>query len=443
MVGASPAERAWPRERLRGLAGLGIWAVLIGVAAVWGVQILHRFPQSRIFAPPLVAMWRPGAEPWLFVPVGVAGIVLVFGPKAAASLRWRALLWTAVVAAAAWAYAVSIGEGLDGPTRPLRHANDYIHDVALIAGPGDFLTTFTEEIDRYHQHVRAHPPGFVLLLWGMDRAGLGGVGWEAALVVLGGAASVPAAMVALREVAGESRARFAAAFLAFGPAAVYVASTADAFFAGVTAWAVALVVVATGRADRRGDALALGGGLAFGAAAFLSYGMVLLAAVPLVVAIARRRISPLVFASVGVFLTVAAFATAGFWWVSGLAATLHQYGVSVARFRPYGYFVLGNLAAFAVTVGPAGAAGLSSLRNRRTWLLVGAALGVVAVVDLSGMSKGEVERIWLPFVPWVLLATSALVSNPLRNARPEPSRAWLGGNLVVTLALETLLHNTW
>ena len=226
----------------------------------------------------------------------------------------------------------------------------------------------------------------------------------------------------------------------FGPAAVYVASTADAFFAGVTAWGVAGVILATGRSDRRGDGLALAGGVGLGTAVFLSYGMVLAAAIPIAVAVARRRLRPLLVAAAGVVVVALAFGLAGFWWAAGLAATAREYRASVARFRPYGYFVVGNLAAFAITLGPAGGAGLAALRDRRVWLLVGAALAGIAVADLSGMSKGEVERIWLPFVPWVLVATSAL-GSPDTGARAV--RPWLGLNVVATLLLETLLHNTW
>jgi methylthioxylose transferase len=42
-----------------------------------------------------------------------------------------------------------------------------------------------------------------------------------------------------------------------------------------------------------------------------------------------------------------------------------------------------------------------------TVLVVGAAATVVAA-DLSLMSKAEVERIWLPFMPWLLLGCALL-----------------------------------
>jgi hypothetical protein len=42
---------------------------------------------------------------------------------------------------------------------------------------------------------------------------------------------------------------------------------------------------------------------------------------------------------------------------------------------------------------------LFRLRDRQLWLLVGAALTAVLLADVSGLSKAEVERIWLPFAP--------------------------------------------
>ena len=71
-------------------------------------------------------------------------------------------------------------------------------------------------------------------------------------------------------------------------------------------------------------------------------------------------------------------------------------------------------------------------RDRRAWLVVGAALVAVALADLSGMSKAEVERIWLPFAPFVLAATRAglapLRSHPARSALLDRSA---GGYAIV------------
>jgi len=349
-------------------------------------------------------------------------------------------------------------DGVGELTRPLLGPSDYIHDVSLVGGPGPFLSHFVEGIGAYHQHVRAHPPGMVLLLWALGRVGLGGVGREAALEIAGGAATVPAALIALRAVAGERSARAAAPFVAFAPVAIWVATSGDALFAGVSTWAAALVILAVRRSDRRGDALALGGGLLFGAALMLSYGAALVAVVPAIVAMRFRRVRPIVVAAAGTGAVLLAFGAAGFWWMSGLAATTAQYRASIARLRPQSYFWVGDLGAFAIALGPATAVGLARLRHRGTWLLVAGGILAVVVADASGLSKGEVERIWLPFAPWILLAGSALAgSDPPPGADPPvpagaqseahvertSARTWLAVTLCVGLALQLLLRTTW
>jgi hypothetical protein len=69
----------------------------------------------------------------------------------------------------------------------------------------------------------------------------------------------------------------------------------------------------------------------------------------------------------------------------------------------------------------------------RLAVLVGAALAALLAADLSGMSKAETERIWLPFAMW-LLPAGALVSGV---------RAWLGAQAVVALLLNHLLLTGW
>ena len=285
----------------------------------------------------------------------------------------------------------------------------------------------------------------VLVLWTLARAGLGGPAWAAALCIAGGAAAVPAVLVTLRAVAGEgeegeARARVAAPFLAFAPAAVWVATTADAFYTGLAAGGVASLALAVRRHDRRGDALAATGGLLLAGVAFCTYGAVALApmAIAVVMTGSRRRWRPLLIAGLAAGAVAGTFAAAGFWWLDGLGATRALYAAGVAAHRPYGYFLLANLAAFALVVGPASAAGLPRLRGRGAWLLAGAALAAVAVADLSGLSKAEVERIWLPFAPFVLVATCALAARPGRAAR-----GWLGVQVATALALQLVVRTKW
>ena len=68
-------------------------------------------------------------------------------------------------------------------------------------------------------------------------------------------------------------------------------------------------------------------------------------------------------------------------------------------------------------------------------LLAGAAILVVAAADASGMSKAEVERIWLPFVPWLTLSFVLL---------PERWRRWgLGAQVVAALVVQHLFYTAW
>jgi hypothetical protein len=103
--------------------------------------------------------------------------------------------------------------------------------------------------------------------------------------------------------------------------------------------------------------------------------------------------------------------------------------------------VWANLACLAVVLGPAGVAGLRRVltpaRGQPGVLvaLCGAAVLAVLAADLSGLSKAEVERIWLPFAVWLVAATALL---PARQVR-----WWLAAQAVVALVVNHLLLTTW
>jgi len=286
----------------------------------------------------------------------------------------------------------------------------------------------------------------LLLLWSLSKAGLPGPGAAVALELLGGAAAVPAVMIAIRELAGEEQARIAAPFLILAPFAVMFGS-GDALFMGVGAWACASLILAIGRTGRESAAWAVLGGVLLGAGLMLSYGLVLLVLLPAAVIVARRRADVGAIALGGVAFVLGAFALAGFRWWEGLAATRAQYAESIARFRPSSYFLVANLAALAIAVGPAAWVGLARLRDRRVWLVTGASLLAIALADLSGLSKGEVERIWLPFMPWLVAGAAwGLISSIDLAGKPSPAstaRRWLTAQVVWTLGLQLLVRSPW
>jgi len=418
-------------------------AALILGANLWGRHLQAGGVRLWLNAPPLAGSLTPRLPTGALegATLGVFAIASVWwGPRLVERAGRRTLPWLVFAAAAIWAVLLAGTDGSAGLTGPPAAPGDYLHDAAKIASPLLFLQKFVSNIGAHTTHVRAHPPGMVLLLWGFARAGLSGPPPVAALEILGGAAAVPAVYLAVRELVGEGRARTAAPFLVLAPFAVFFGS-GDALFLGVSAWAFELLILATGRGGRRATVLALGGGVLAAAGLFLSYGLLPLLLLPVAVAVARRRTKVLAIATAPIVITGAAFAAAGFVWWQGLAATRVQYAESIARFRPGSYFLVANLAALAIAVGPVTWVGLTRLRDRRLWLMAGAALAAVVLADLSGLSKGEVERIWLPFMPW-LVAGAACGLLGLR-ATPRRARLWLAVQVAWAIGLQLLVRSPW
>lgn len=418
------------------VAALAAYAALIVVASRWGEALLAQGTRLQIMTPPLNGEldWRPGRT--VIPAAAVALLVLMVIPRWLARWRWTTVLAVAFVGAVAWAVALALVDGSGALTEPLL-SGQYLRSVAQVGDLGTFLRTFTHRISDYNIHTQGHPPGMVVVLWLMDSVGLGGVAWNSVLVFAGGGASVIAVLVGVREVAGEAVARRAMPFVVLAPAAVAWTS-GDPFFAGVSAWAVTALILATGRTGRRCDAWAVMGGVLFAVTAFLSYGLVLLAIVPVAIGIWRREYRPLLIAAVvAAFAMLTVWIGTGFAWWDGLTATRARYFAGAGGRRPYDYFLVGNLAAFAIAVGPATAVALTRLRRQPLAVLVGAVLVVVLLADVSGMSKAEVERIWLPFVPWVMAACAVLATRPLNT------RAWLALQGVGALVLAVAIRSPW
>jgi len=108
--------------------------------------------------------------------------------------------------------------------------------------------------------------------------------------------------------------------------------------------------------------------------------------------------------------------------------------------------VWGDLAALAFSAGPLAGAGVAVLVSRARSLirddstrvvaaLAAAGTATVLVADATQMSKAEVERIWLPFVPWILLSCALLPERWRRRG--------LVLQLAVALAVEHLLNTGW
>jgi hypothetical protein len=163
---------------------------------------------------------------------------------------------------------------------------------------------------------------------------------------------------------------------------------------------------------------------------------------PIVLAAAvlgRARPRSVIPAVLGAGAVVAAFTAAGFPWLTGYHLVVERYYQGIAARRPYAYWVWADLAVLTVSAGPMAAVVLrravaGARRVPAVWLPLSAAVAILAA-DLSGFSKAEVERIWLPFAVW-FLAGAALIPAGDR-------RRWLVVQAAVALAVNHLLLTTW
>ncbi|MFI5755050.1 hypothetical protein [Streptomyces sp. NPDC051569] len=444
------------------LMAAGAGALLFAVAAVAGVLINRSDATLHVDWPPLLATWLPHLGPGTLPALVTAALVIAYGPALAARLSWRALTWASWAAALAWTWSLALVDGWGrGVVGRLTTRHEYLRGVDRFDDIPATLRDFTRHIligspDNWPTHIAGHPPAAVLTFVGLDRAGLGGGAWAAAFCVVTGTSTVAAVLVTLRALGAERTARAGAPFLVLAPAAVWVGACADGYFAAVAAWALALLTLAATGTTRARHAAALGAGLLLGLAVYLSYGLTLLAIPALTVLLATRTARPLPLALLGFALVNGAFLALGFHWWEAYDLLVRRYYQGVARERPYGYWVWANLATVVVTAGPAAFAGArrapATVRAPATIrasvrrpghggraggpaLLMAALLLALLAADLSGMSKAETERIWLPFTLW-LPATAALL--PARD-----HRAWLAVQATTALLVNHLLLTYW
>ena len=351
----------------------------------------------------------------------------------------------------AWAFSLAMIDGWQrGFAGRLTAPNEYLGQVPTITDIPQAVRTFCSHIletqpHPWITHVAGHPPGALLTFVWLDRAGLGGGAWAGLLCVLVGS-SATAIIVALRALNDEFTARLAAPFVSVAPTVIWIAVSADGYFAGVAAWGLALLALAVTRTVRFAFFAALGAGLLLGWAIILNYGLTLMAlpAVAILVAAGNFRavLRTLAAAVPMVAALVAVFAAFGFWWFDGYTLVQERYWQGIAKDRPFQYWSWADLAAAVCAIGLGSAAGLSKVFNLSAvrqrsglHLLLLAMLLAILCADLSMLSKAETERIWLSYTVWLTAAPALL---------PRPShRCWLAANIVGALALNHLILTNW
>ena len=437
------------------------WALAAAAVLVLAAVLAPRLTGVDVkagSAAPLLGDWRLRVGWSSAVAVGIAVVVASARlDRWLDRLSWRRLLALSWVAALVWMVSLALVDGPQGLGRILDHGTEYLESARGIDDVGTMLREYVSRIPldsprNWAVHLAGHPPGAVLMFIALDRVGLGS--WQAAGVVvcLVGATLPAAVATTLDRLGRRADARRVLPFLVVAPAAVLTAVSADAVFAVTAGWAAAALAGAAETRSRGARvALTVVAGLLFGWCVMESYGLVLLGALAVAVLVAspgtvRLRVAVGAGAGVAALSVVLGFAALGYSWWEAFPVLQERYWAGLASSRPAWYWVFGNLAAFLLVAGPALPAGVAAGWPRLRALvarrppepvpaLVGAGVVMVAVADLSLMSKAEVERIWLPFLPWMLLSVLWL---------PEPwRRRALVAQAVAGLVLQHVVRTVW
>ncbi len=455
------SQRVTSREAAAAAAA----AVLVAAAFVlprlhWGVKPRLDVGPERFAthagAAPIFGAWELHASWGTGPAILIAVAAVVWGPTVVQRLSWRALTLGAWATACAWAFALAMIDGWQrGFAGRLTTRDEYLWQVPGITDIPAAVRTFSSRIldyqpDSWTTHVSGHPPGALLTFVWLDRIGLRGGAWAGLLCLLVGSSAAAAVVIAVRALADQQTARRAAPFVAVAPTAIWVAVSADGYFAGVAAWGLALLAVAVHRAVRFPALIAAAAGLLLGWTVFLSYGLILLGLPAAAVLVssnswraALRALGPAALAAVAVAV---AFAVAGFYWFDGYTLVQQRYWQGIAKYRPFQYWSWANLACVVCAIGLGSVAGISrvfdwvalkaAIRRRSGFhLALLAMLAALACADLSMLSKAEVERIWLPFTVWLTAAPALL---PVRS-----HRMWLSLNAAGALLVNTVIVTNW
>ena len=417
--------------------------------------LINASPQRfRSFADtaPIFGWWNAHVGPGTIPAIAIGVAAVLWGPTLARRLPWRALPWVAWATSCAWAFSLAMIDGWQrGFAGRLEARHEYLRQVPSVTDVGEAVRTFSDRIldfqpDSWITHVSGHPPGALLTFVWLDRIGLSGGAWAGLLCLLAGSSIAAAIVVTVRALADEDAARTAAPFLAVAPSAIWIAVSADGYFAGVAAWGITLLALAVTRTVRLPLLAATGAGLLLGWGIFLNYGLGLIAlpAVAVLISAATWRValSALAPAVLAALAVVGIFALAGFWWFDGYLLVQERYWQGIANDRPFQYWGWANLASTVCAIGLGSVAGLARAfdlaaikRRSGLHLVVLGALLAILFADLSRLSKAETERIWLPFTVWLVAATALL---------PRPSlRVWLGLNVAGALALNHFILTNW
>ena len=429
---------------------------------------------------PLHSRWDPHLGIGTVPAIVLAVLGVLHGPRLAATLSWRRVLIATYVLGWTWIVSLALIDGVGGLGDVLGAQFEYFREARRTEDVGLLLQQWVDRIPFAHPdtlaaNVAGHPPFLFLFMIALERLGLDPAPWSGLIVITISASAPVAVLITARRLAGEAYARAAAPFLVLAPMAVFIGVSADSLVTAVGAWGLALLAYAAtarGAGRRRMIGLSVAAGLLLGSATMMSYGALLLGFVALGVLLAARSWWPLPIAAAAACVpTAAVLAPWGWHYLPSYLALKDRYWDGIAGMRPPAYWTWGNVGGLLLSAGPALGAALGALvvvlaarrrsggwqhllddgsdlqlvrggvltsaqvRTRAAVLLPLGGLACVVTADLSLMSLSEVERIWLPFMPWMLLAAAYMPRDWVTRL--------LALQVTVALLLNHLLDTHW
>jgi len=407
----------------------------------WILAVGLGFPLAALLYAPGVNgpwYWRwtcQSLDPTLFfVAAAVAGVVLC----SILSVRLPAVTTVALLFALHVGLTLSFaalhpsGISLIGERAADEGITSYHTEAVRADDVSSLLREFPERLPDMVGHARTHPPGPILYyrFWNALLGPSAGAQWGGVFLVVLAGLLVPASFLLASRLAGPEAGRAAAALTAVLPGIVAMPGGLDSVYPAVTA-GLALTWLGTLEGGRR-QAVAFGGLLIMGM--LFTHAFLVLGVFFVLAAVLSLRWNPNAStAGVGKAVAIAALVVVGFF---GLAAVLLGYdhlaalqaamgvqaSLETGYFRPWSSTVLWDPYDFALASGWGVTAvlvyflwdwrgrGFEDPTGRlRVFALAG--LATILVVDLTGLLRAEVARVWLFLQPFVVVLVGCELSR--------------------------------
>lgn len=429
-----------------------LWLIAVGLGVAFAVIAVKANWRLGTAGAPFTGSYRAKFElGTLLAPIAAAVVLWRLRRKQRVRLSWPRRLTAGYLAAAAWTAGLALVDGGNGFASPVANPNEYLVDVPSIGShPGGWLRDFVDHSATQSIATRTHPPAPALLLWLIEKLGVTRPEFIGILIAAFACLTVPLVTIAVRSLCGEVSARRLVPVLALAPYAVWVAVSMDAVTMTIAAAGITCGVLASEhhRSGWSQTRWGLGAGILIGISALFSYAAPWLAISLICVYFVRRRPLLNLITGFGGLLPLFVFRAFGFIWTDGLTSAQMDFSLRVGPQRSWLLWGFLDIVILLIACGPAILITIKRVRLTPGWPFLVGAFGAVAFAIGSGLARGEVERSWLPFYPWLLTAAVAPLLRPGKNATPEETAGplpWAEVFFGVLAAgvLQAILRTTW